>query len=136
MRYDREYPDERDEAAAMEPPGHPSAWLWLVYLFFRPGAFFRTFAKRPAPVLTAGCAWLLSMVLVIGVQFSLDADSRSAPLPESWGAFWGLGVVLGAVFGVMVYFLGGAVYRIWLHRCTVSVPDSGLATRVLFSRRS
>src|SRR5574341_257416 len=64
----------------------PSPLLWLPYLFFRPSRFFRSFAVKPAPVLTVLCGWTFGIDAVIGRMEVKSALGRADMFLESWAA--------------------------------------------------
>lgn len=110
----------------------PRGSLWLVYLFLRPGTFFRHFVVDSVPLLTAISAWLYGMAGVIErIETRFQWKSRPSDLTgEAWPAYWAAVAFGGLVAGVFYYAAGGWWYRVRLRWSGAENPDPNLARRV------
>lgn len=117
-----------------EPPGPPPN-RWLLWLFFRPGLFFRHFVIADVPQLSGFAFYLF------GVASAADSiDQRmmrddllgrgTAILAESWPFYWLTVLSLGVISAGMIFLVGGWWYRKRLEFCGARRPDQRLTRRV------
>jgi hypothetical protein len=114
-------------------------------VFLRPRIFFRRHANYlPLPSLVI-IGWLLGMCRVgnrihmmaleaINNQASYDTDASWQVIlgwmAQSWGIYWGVVCILGAVSGLFIWLLGGWWYHLRLCWCDAEEPDIDLARQV------
>ncbi len=132
--------DREDRFGALSAPGaiQPEGmhWsMWLVHLYLRPKQFFETFALRSVPPLTVLTSWLFGMGGVIDrietrVLLSHRQEEVYAAIRSSWGIYWAVVVVLGALGGAFFYGVGGWWYKVRVRWSGAAEPDMPLVRRV------
>lgn len=85
-----------------------SAWLFPVYLLFRPGFFFRRFGVRCPMALVFGALWLVGVAGVVDRLEMNTAIGRSFPIDgwqDDWLVYWGIvgmGSLLAGLGAVLI----------------------------------
>lgn len=107
--------DENSERAgnrAGNPELGPLAYAgWILYLFFRPAVFFRTFFTRRTMLLT------ILAGLAFGIARSHSriegrvAVGRAGFIPDEWLRYWGMLIAFGIIGGALYYLIGGWWYH-------------------------
>lgn len=120
--------------------GTPLTPAGVAQLLFRPSRFFDLeLHARHGPTLVA-IAWLAGMDVTIGRidqavlrsqmgMFRPGLGPASAALMDSWLVYWTSVAVLGALSGLLVWYLGGWWYRTRLRWSGAERPDPDLARR-------
>lgn len=108
----------------------PSSILWLFYLYFMPGTFFRNFVLKNATTFTLFSAWIYGIAGTIERIDSKIAQGKELPFGETWGSYWLAALLIGVLGGLFYLTIGGWWYKYRLKLSDAKDVDSKLVRRV------
>jgi hypothetical protein len=130
------YVDHRfsDESLAADRGSVPLLLLPIAF-FFSPGRFMRSYGVHMGIVLFSLVLWITGASLVIQrFETGLVLGNVRTWFPQTWSSLLGVAISAGLLRGIVLYWVGGAWFKLRLLMCSVPWKEPWSKTnRIYFS---